>query len=228
MARLVFLHTAEVHVPTFEGLARQRAPGLATRHSVEAGLLADALAEGGISPALAARIGEAVRAAAREADAVLCTCSTIGAAAEAASAGLGVPVLRVDRVMAETAVAAAQRILIVATVESTLQPTRDLFAEVAAAAGRDLDLRMLLAAGAFDLFRAGDAAGYIAAIEQAARAALGDAEIVVLAQASMAPAADRLADLGVPVLTSTTLGLERAITLALARAGGRLSCECRS
>lgn len=214
MPRLAFLHTAEVHVATFEGLARARAPGLETRHSVEAGLLAEALAEGGISAALAARIGEAVRAAAQDADAVLCTCSTIGAVAEAAGAGLGVPVLRVDRVMAEAAVAAARRILIVATVESTLGPTRDLFKEVAAAAGRDVALRLQLAAGAFDLFRAGDAAGYIAAIEQAVRVALGDAEIVVLAQASMAPAAERLADLGVPVLTSTTLGFDRAADLA--------------
>lgn len=214
MPRLAFLHTADVHVATFEGLARSRAPGLETRHIVEAGLLADALAEGGISSSLAARIGDAVRGAARGADAVLCTCSTIGAVAEAAGAGLGVPVLRVDRVMAEAAAATARRVLIVATVESTLGPTRDLFEEVAATAGRDLDCRMQLAAGAFDLFRAGDAAGYSAAIEQTVRGALGDAEAVVLAQASMAPAAERLADLGVPVLTSTALGFDRAAALA--------------
>ncbi|WP_119419445.1 aspartate/glutamate racemase family protein [Desertibaculum subflavum] len=220
MARLAFLHTADAHVPTFEGLARERAPGLATRHKVEAGLLADALAEGGISPALAARIGAAVRAAAQDADAVLCTCSTIGAAAEAAGRGLGVPVLRVDRVMAEAAVAAARRILIVATVESTLRPTRDLFEEVAASSGREVSCRLQLAAGAFDLFRAGDAAGYAAAIEHAVRAALGDAEVVVLAQASMAPAAERLADLAVPVLTSTTLGFDRAAGLARAISAG--------
>lgn len=214
MPRLAFLHTADVHVPTFEGLARSRAPDLETRHSVKPALLAEALAEGGISAALAVRIGEAVREAAQDADAVLCTCSTIGAAAEAAAGGLGIPVLRVDRVMAEAAIAAARRILIVATVESTLGPTRDLFEEVAASQGRDVRLRMQLAAGAFDLFRAGDAAGYVAAIEQAVRAALGDAEVVVLAQASMAPAAARLGDLGRPVLTSTTLGFERAAALA--------------
>ena len=214
MARLAFLHTAEIHVPTFEGLARTRAAGLETRHTVEPALLADALEEGGISPALAARIADAVRAAAREADTVLCTCSTIGAAAEQAGRALGVPVLRVDRVMAEAAVATARRILIVATVESTLEPTRALFAEVAVSAGRAVELRMHLAAGAFDLFRAGDAAGYVAAIEQAVRGTLGDAEVVVLAQASMAPAAERLGDLGRPVLTSTVLGFDRAAELA--------------
>lgn len=214
MPRLAFLHTAEAHVPTFESLARMREPGLETRHVVEPALLADALAEGGISTALAARIGAAVREAARDADAVLCTCSTIGAAAEVAAKDLGLPVLRVDRVMAEAAVATAGRVLIVATVESTLEPTRALFAEVAAAAGREVESRLHLAAGAFDLFQAGDAPAYAAAIEQAVRAELGDAEVVVLAQASMAPAAERLGDLGRPVLTSTTLGFDRAAGLA--------------
>jgi Asp/Glu/hydantoin racemase len=219
LARLGFLHTADVHVATFEALARSHGQGLETRHRVEPQLLADALAEGGISPALAARIGEAVRAAAQEADAVLCTCSTIGAVAEAAGRELGVPVLRVDRVMAEAAIAMARRILILATVESTLEPTRALFTEVASAAGRDVDCRIHLVPGAFDLFHAGDAAGYAEAIERAARAALGDAEVVVLAQASMAPAAERLGDIGVPVLTSTALGFARAAALAQAIKG---------
>jgi Asp/Glu/hydantoin racemase len=220
VARLAFLHTADAHVPTFEGLARSRAPELETRHAVEPQLLADALAEGGVSADLAARIGDAVRTAAHGADAVLCTCSTIGAAAEAAASELGVPVLRVDRVMAEAAIASARRILIVATVESTLEPTRALFAEVAAAAGRDVECRMRLAAGAFALFQAGNTVGYAATIEQAVRTALGDAEAVVLAQASMAPAAERLGDLGVPVLTSTTLGFDRAAALARSVSAG--------
>jgi hypothetical protein len=220
VARLAFLHTAEAHVPTFEGLARARAPGLETRHAVEPALLADALKEGDISPALAARIAGAVRAASRGADAVLCTCSTIGAAAEDAGRALGVPVLRVDRVMAEAAATTARRILIVATVESTLEPTAALFAEAVAASGREVDCRLRLAAGAFDLFRAGDAAGYAAAIEKAVRSEIGDADVVVLAQASMAPAAERLADLGVLVLTSTTLGFDRAAELARSISAG--------
>jgi hypothetical protein len=216
MPSISFLHTAEAHIPTFEGLARSRSQAVATRHRVEPALLADALAAGSITPAVAARVADAVRAAGAGADVVLCTCSTIGGAAEAAGRALGITVLRVDRVMAEAAVALGRRILVAVTVASTIAPTRTLLEDVATAAGCAVDLRLVMVAGGFALFQAGDLAGYVAAIDRAVRAALGDAEVVVLAQASMAGAAAGLADLGRPVLTSTALGVARALALASA------------
>lgn len=62
--------------------------------------------------------------------AVLCTCSTIGAVAEAESVTLGVPVLRVDRPMAAAA-AARDRVVVLASITGTLAPTLALLAEEA-------------------------------------------------------------------------------------------------
>jgi hypothetical protein len=65
---------------------------------------------------------------------------------------------------------------------------------------------------AWELFEAGDVAGYHRAIAEHVRA-LSDVDAVVLAQASMAPAAGLLAGYAVPVLTSPRTAVERAVEL---------------
>src|SRR3546814_4764838 len=59
-------------------------------------------------------------------DAALVTCSSIGAAVDIAAQLYDQPVLRVDRAMAEKAVATGRRIGVVATLSTTLNPTADL------------------------------------------------------------------------------------------------------
>jgi hypothetical protein len=123
VATVGFLHTADVHVGTFRALVAELAPGIRDMHVVDPVLLAEAGAPG--TPArIAARVAE-LRAAG--ADVVVCTCSTIGGMAEALGG-----VLRVDRPMAEAAVAQGTRIAVVYAVESTLEPTRALLREAGA------------------------------------------------------------------------------------------------
>lgn len=258
---LIFLHTSPVHLPTFGALAAEIAPDLALRQVVAEDLLAEARAAG-LTDALAGRVAAALRAAlGADGGAILCTCSTIGALAEAAGASLGTPVLRVDRAMAARAVEVAPparhsygtltkdegqrtkdqpaslvlrpsppsatdvetagwvctRIALIAALESTLGPTRRLLEEEAARAGRAVIIAERLCAGAWPRFEAGDMAGYLAEVAACARASAADADVIVLAQASMAGAADMLADLGSPVLSSPRLGV--AAAAALCRAG---------
>src|SRR5581483_10026773 len=126
-------------------------------------------------------------AVAEGARAVLCTCSTIGGVAEAAAAGVGVPVLRSDRPMAAAAVAAGPRIVVLATVESTLGPTVSLIEEEAALSGRTAAVRTRLVEGAWDRFAAGDTEG-CATLVATAVDRVTEADAIVLAQGSMAAA----------------------------------------
>ncbi|MEU3917609.1 aspartate/glutamate racemase family protein [Streptomyces sp. NPDC029004] len=201
---LALLHTSPVHVPVFEGLRDADHPGLGMLHLVREDLLARAREEGpeAVAPAVADALAQAVE---EGASAVLCTCSTIGGVAEACAAGLGVPVLRVDRPMAAAA-AAADRIVVVASVGSTLEPTLALIREEAA--GRAVDLRRLLVEGAWELFEAGDREGYLDAVATAVDG-VREADVIVLAQASMADAALRTTT-AVPVLSSPRPGLRAA------------------
>ncbi|MEW9516269.1 aspartate/glutamate racemase family protein [Streptomyces tubercidicus] len=204
---LALLHTSPVHVPVFDALRDEEARELTLHHLVRPELLEQARAQGPESVAedVAAALAEAARDGARSA---LCTCSTIGSVAEAAGAALGLPVLRVDRPMASAAVAAGPRIAVLATVESTLAPTEALIAEEAQRAGREVRVRTVLVPGAWERFESGDTDGHLSMVAAAARE-VRDAEVIVLAQASMAPAAEGL-DAGVPVLSSPRLGLRAA------------------
>lgn len=201
---LALLHTSPAHVPVFEALRAEHHPGLELRHLVDEELLARARREGpeAVTAEVRAALGVAVADGAR---AVLCTCSTIGGVAEAAGAEVGVRVLRSDRPMAAAAVAAGSRIVVLATVESTFGPTASLIEEEARRAGRPVEVRTRLVQGAWERFEAGDAEG-CARLVAAVVDTVDDADAIVLAQGSMAPA-ERLALTSVPVLSSPRRGL---------------------
>ncbi|MGR4881232.1 aspartate/glutamate racemase family protein [Streptomyces sp. LARHCF249] len=196
---LTLLHTSPVHVPVFDALRDRNHPGAVLRHLVVPELLDRARAEG--PQAVAPAVLEALAGAGP--DPVLVTCSTIGATAEALAPAIGAPVLRVDRPMAAAAVRTGARIAVLATVESTFAPTAELLAEEAGE--EPLAIRAHLVAGAWERFEAGDTAGYLARVAAAADA-VTDADVVVLAQASMAGAAD-LVTTRIPVLSSPAPGL---------------------
>jgi Asp/Glu/Hydantoin racemase len=209
---LALLHTSPVHVETFDRLRDEEAAGLVLRHAVDDALLARAREAGPTS--VKSDVEDALRAA-RDAGAIalLCTCSTIGGVAEAARAGL--PVVRVDRPMAAAAVATGSRIRILAALASTVGPTMELIAEEAAACGRAVTSSVTIVDGAWALFESGDREGYLATIADVI-AATTDADVIVLAQASMADAAE-LASVDVPVLSSPRLGFRAAVRAAQER-----------
>ncbi|GIM96093.1 aspartate/glutamate racemase family protein [Paractinoplanes toevensis] len=211
MTTIGFLHTADVHVPVFHDLRAELAPGWADLHVVDPGLLADAR-RAGITAELAARVDARLHELAdRGADLIVCTCSSLGAYAETRTADLGVPVLRVDRPMAEAAVAAGSRIAVLATVDSTLAPTSALLNAAAERAGRVVTLIETPVPGAWSLFEKGDLHAYAVKVADQARAIAPRADVIVLAQASLSPAAALLADLPIPVLTSPRTAVARAI-----------------
>ncbi|WP_406375369.1 aspartate/glutamate racemase family protein [Streptomyces sp. NBC_00647] len=212
---LALLHTSPTHVPVFDALRDEAHQGLELRHLVDEELLARARREGpeAVADEVRALLGRAVADGARV---VLCTCSTIGAVAE--RAGAGVPVLRVDRPMAAAAVATGPRVVVLATVESTLEPTVALIEEEARSAGRPVDVRTALVEDAWALFDAGDVDACARAVAGAADA-VTDADVIVLAQASMTPA-QRLTTTSVPVLSSPRLGLATAADALRATSAG--------
>lgn len=189
-----FLHTSEVHVPTFEALMQKLLPGTASLHHVDPSLLADARHLG--AEAVAGRVRTALAALRdRGTRVVCCTCSSIAAVAEEEGSRAGIRVLRVDRPMVQEAVAQSESVTVVAALASTVETTRALLVEEAERAGTAPMIDTRIVSGAWERFEAGDLVGYRAAIEQEVRELLAEgtmADAVVLAQASMAPVADAL------------------------------------
>ncbi len=203
-----FLHTSPIHTHVFESLVAEIAPTARAVSVVDESLLELARAAGPdaveVRKHVTTRIDELV---ATGVDAIVCTCSTIGAVAELLGEVHGVEIVRVDRAMAERAVEIGGRVVVLAALESTLDPTGRLLSDVAAAAGRTIELRAQLVPGAWDRFEIGDLDGYNSLVMEAIATAAAEADVIVLAQASMAAAADAIVT-GVPVLSSPRRAVE--------------------
>jgi hypothetical protein len=183
-----FLHTAEVHVDVFTDLLAELSPDDTSVHLVDESLLIDARRLGAVDDDLRLRIGTRLQELSSQgAIGVICTCSTIGGPSEDIGPTLDIEVLRVDRPMADLAVVSGTTIAIVAALESTVAPTRALLTEAAVAAGRTVTIVDAPCLEAWTHFEAGDQARYVASLA-AHLQTLDDAfDVIVLAQASMAP-----------------------------------------
>lgn len=182
----------------------------ASTHVVDETLLADAQARGGVDEELRTRIAIRLREAAATASVVVCSCSTISGAAESLADEIGVPVIRVDRPMAEQAVALGPRIAVVAALASTIGPTTELLQSVASEVARSIEIVELVCSDAWSEFEAGNMENYLDAVARAVDAIAVPVDVIVLAQASMAGAADRV-HVAVPVLSSPRLAVEAAV-----------------
>jgi len=212
MNDIFLLHTASVHQANFDALGQTLGVDLAGRHQVDATLLARSMAAGRVTEDVVEDLERILRdLKAQGVKGVLCTCSSIGSAAERAGETVGIPTLRVDRAMAEAACDAGSHWLVAACLESTLAPTEELLRDVARDRNVIPTLDLVTVPEAWPLFEAGDIDGYAKAIADRVRGALGGHDAIVLAQASMRPAETVLADCGVPVLSSPLLGLKKAI-----------------
>jgi Asp/Glu/hydantoin racemase len=214
--RLGLLHTSATLVPVFAQLCKVKLPQIDVFNLVDDSLIKDVIAHGRLRPQTARRVTQLVAAAEDAgADFVMVTCSSIGAAVETASTLATVPVLRVDRPMADQAVATGRRIGVVATLSTTLEPTADLIRRRAAAAGKPIELNSRLCEGAFDALMSGDAAMHDAMVAAALKQLATEVDVIALAQASMARVVETLsaADRRVPILASPPLAVEYLATV---------------
>jgi hypothetical protein len=216
--RLVCLHTADSNIAVFDAAARAvGSPTLELTHVVHADLLAAAERDGGLTEAVAAQTQAVLLALSSGSHAVLLTCSTLGPAVDdtLAKQCAPIPVLRIDAALAQRAVASGGKVVVLCAAPTTLEPTTSLFLQAATGTAAHVDVQLV--SGAWDLFKAGDSAAYLATVAAALDSAYANgADIVALAQASMAGAAERVTR-GATPLTSPQAGLLAAID-AVARA----------
>jgi len=206
--RIALLHTGAVVIPMAGEFVKRELPGVTPINYLDDKIVAD-LADPDLAPSVADRVGELARAAADAgAEAILLTCSSISELAADTAAKVGLPILRIDEAMADEAVATGDRIAVLATLPTTCGPTTRLIEERAALAGRTPSITSVVVEGAFEAVASGDRPTHDRLVAAAIERAAADADVVVLAQASMASAADA-AEVDVPVLTSLESGVKR-------------------
>lgn len=209
---LTLLHTAESNIAVFDALWKELAPDIDVRHLVAEDILESARGSGYSASGFSRRVSEIYETLGSQFEFVLCTCSTIGEIAERESKRFPFPVLRVDRPMAERALQIGTRIAVLATLISTLEPTRDLLKNVAHRTHASVQITDVLIPGAWPLMESGNVAAYAEAIAAEIDIAARSNDVIVLAQASMAVAAELRPNCPVPVLSSPRMGFETAVS----------------
>ena len=187
--------------PATSGLTRQF-PEATAWNILDDRLLKDADAQGGVTPPLEERMGRLIEHALLEgADAVLLTCSLYGPVARA-HVGSGAPVIAADDAAFDTVISGGfPRVLMLASFDAALEDGRRRFVQAAADAGTSPEVTGTVAAGAFDAALTGDDETVLAALDEACRPFVGQVDVVLLAQYSLASVAEQLSQrLGVPVV----------------------------
>ena len=181
-------------------------------------ILADVRAAGYVTTAPAARlIGMYMKAAEEGVDAMLNLCSSVGEVADSAqdvAKYIGVPIVRVDEEMCREAVRLGKRVGVLATLPTTLEPTKNTVSRVA----REMNSHVELVDGLVDAFGA-DQDKFKALLCAKAEEIADQVDVILLAQGSMAYAEDAIHEkIGKPVLSSPRFGAQ-ALAKALQEKG---------
>ena len=210
--QLALIHTVTALVPVFAELTQRLLPGWETFNLVDESLLRNTIRAGVLEPVTSRRLaGHVWSAVDAGAEAVMVTCSSLGPAVDATVPLCPVRLFRVDEAMADAALATGRRIGVLATLTTTLEPTRDLIARRARQQHKDIALSHAVCAGAFEHLQKGERDRHDEAIVAELGRMAPSVDVVVLAQASMARVVDALppGTVGVPVLSSPRLAVER-------------------
>jgi Asp/Glu/hydantoin racemase len=209
--RLAIIHTTAATVEPLKTLAQEILPGCEVINLVDDSILPQLAQNGGDLDQVAGRwLGYARVAEEVGAGVILSACSSVGELVKKARQEVSVPVVRIDEAMAEEAVRRGRRIGVAATLETTLNPTLRLLQEKAVSAGREVELKPVLIEAAYQRLMAGDKDGHDDLLARALEDLASEAEVVVLAQASMARVLPRIPEPGrEKFLSSLGLGMER-------------------
>ncbi|KJD34343.1 Asp/Glu/hydantoin racemase [Tamlana nanhaiensis] len=210
--KLGFVHTSATLVPLFQQLTNDYLKNVDTFNIVDDSLIKDVIKKGELKANTAARVVKHIQAAEHAgADVILVTCSSIGVAIETGATLSTVPVIRVDQAMADEAVKTSNKIGVIATLPTTLEPTTDLVKRRAEVAGKQVEITSKLCDGAFEALMSGDGAKHDAMVASALKGLMKEVDVIVLAQASMSRVVDGLTaeEKVVPILASPAIAMKK-------------------
>ena len=230
--RLVLIHTVPPLIEVFNRLGARLLPGVKFFHILDEPLLEQVRLQGNIQSEQAmgtspmyqspiARLQAHVDAAQRiHASAVLVTCSTLSPALDLVQATI--PLFKIDQAMIEQSVQRGTydvpdvhigtiAIGLLATNQTTLEPTRSALQAEAKRAGKIVEITQVFVEGALPALLNGDGVKHDELVQKAVKQLAENVEIIVLAQASTARVVEVIPEgtCKVPILTSPHTALEQ-------------------
>lgn len=207
--RVGVVHTFLYSVEDLKAQFREQLPEAEMINIIDDSLLEEALANGAVTPAIISRMCDYYQNL-QELGCVcaLNQCSSVGEASDIAGKTVSMPIFKIDRPMAGKAAELGEKIAVIATACSTVEPSSRLVESEAARLGRRVQVDRCFVEGAYEcLLKTGDKQKHnemvVAKVEEAAK----DHDVIVLAQGSMYHLMPLLSHIQVPVLTSLETGV---------------------
>lgn len=209
--RIVLLHATPVAIEPVHRAMERLWPEAEASNLLDDGLTTARAQDGDdLSDALVERFVSLGRyACASGADGILVTCSAFGPAIDRMARELPVPVLKPNEAMFRAAIAAGQRVGMLATFGPSVPTMEAEFRAFANELGAQSQLETHVVPEAIDLLRQGDAATHNRLVAEHAPAFAGH-DAIMLAHFSTSRAADAVrAAVGVPVFTAPEAAVTR-------------------
>lgn len=183
---------------------KAKVPDVKVEFITDSTLLNDIRANHGPDQAVIDRMTLYARAAEISgADLIVNSCSTVGEVADIYAKEVNIPVMKVDLPMAKEAVGLGTKIALVATVETTLGPSRRLIEKLGAEQGKKMECTEYLQNAAWDALQAGRPEEHnrilMANIRELDKMGY---DAIVMAQVSMRALLPDLEDVKTPLLCS--------------------------
>lgn len=209
--RISIIETTLIPLPALLDVFNEIMPGVQISCFVDDSMLQEINETGEVTPHVIQRYCTyAVEAERIGSDLIFNQCSTVGEVVDIAQRLVNIPILKTDLPMAEEAIERGSRIAVVATARTTLGPTERLIKSVAERCGKQVEVTTYMCEGAFDLLKRGDREGHNSIVRSTISGLDGKADVITLAQGSMAVLVPELKEVRVPILTSLRSGVLRA------------------
>jgi Asp/Glu/hydantoin racemase len=206
MAKIALIHTVKSVLNTFEGRIKETLGDVKVINTLDEYLASDPAEKGEFTIENMNRLFSFIKSAEiADADAVVVTCSTLSPTVEKIKPFIKIPVITIDEAMIKKAVESGKKITILATAESTIEPTKSGLLREAEKLDKHLELSIVVCHEAYEAIKAGDAKHHDDILKKRALE-IKQQDVVVLAQASMAHMQDIIERIcGCTVLSSPDL-----------------------
>jgi len=187
-------------------------PDLVMYNIMDDSLLKDTLKYEGMTPVIAGRMLNYAKAAeASGADGVLVTCTSVNQATALIKPLLTIPIINIEEPVAEQAVENGKRIGILATLPSSPKAIGRVIEQKAQQNGKQVELVVKVAEGAFDVLCAGDRPKHDEMVLAALAELAKEVDVIAFAQISMSLLPH--GDVGVPIYKIGRSGYEKIYSL---------------
>jgi Asp/Glu/hydantoin racemase len=206
MAKIALIHTVKSVLNTFEGRIKDALGDVKVINTLDEYLASDPAEKGEFTIENMNRLFSFIKnAEIADADAVVVTCSTLSPTVEKIKPFIKIPLITIDEAMIKKAVENGKKITILATAESTIEPTKSGLLREAEKLDKHLELSIVVCHEAYEAIKAGDAKHHDDILKKRALE-IKQQDVVVLAQASMAHMQDIIERIcGCTVLSSPDL-----------------------